>query len=190
MLLALVLRMQHLARFFHYSDTANLRPFPYPVPVKEALRLLLKERYSIHLHRRHRLQLRTAMGSMNTTTTDRTPKRILHICNREMLRPLRDEILRVYGFEVDSCLQATEGVSLFQAGSYDLVLVDVEGESAISSAEGLCSAIKTAQPQQLVAFVCNWRVALQTDCPDEILRTEFDPQRFVDGVKDLLQSEN
>ena len=114
---------------------------------------------------------------------------ILHICSREMLRPLRDQILRHSGFDVDSCLSFTEGLSLFWGRQYDLVLVDVEGESAIKDAEHLCSKIKTAQHEQLIAFVCNWRVALQTDCPDEILRTEFNPQAFVDGVKDMIQSQ-
>jgi len=53
-------------------------------------------------------------------------------------------------------------------------------------ADHLCSEIKTAQPGQLVAFVCNWRVAIMTDCPDEIVRTEFDPAAFVQGVRDIV----
>ena len=64
--------------------------------------------------------------------------------------------------------------------------VDVEGEHGIPEAEHLCSAIKTAKNEQLVAFVCNWRVAILTDCPDEIVRTEFDPAAFVAGVKKAL----
>jgi hypothetical protein len=111
---------------------------------------------------------------------------ILHVCNREMLRPLRDQILRISGFDVDSTLSHTEGLSMFWAREYDLVLIDVEGESGISEAEHLCSEIKTAQHGQLIAFVCNWRVAIQTDCPNEILRTEFDPAAFVDGVRDIV----
>lgn len=111
---------------------------------------------------------------------------ILHVCNREMLRPLRDEILRKSGFDVDSCLSFKEGLSMFWARQYDLVLIDVEGDDAIHAAETLCSEIRTAQPEQRIAFVCNWRVALQTDCPDEIVRTEFNPQAFVDGVKDMF----
>ncbi|SNS79065.1 hypothetical protein SAMN05421770_102341 [Granulicella rosea] len=113
-------------------------------------------------------------------------KSVLHICKREMLRPLRDQILRISGFEVDSTLSAKEGLMKFWSRPYDLVLIDVEGESAVSEAEELCSQIKTAQHQQLVAFVCNWRVAIMTDCPDEILRTEFDPGAFVDGVRDAV----
>jgi len=62
----------------------------------------------------------------------------------------------------------------------------VEGESGIQEAETLCSEIRTAKPGQLVAFVCNWRVAVLTDCPDEVLRTEFDPKAFVDGVRALV----
>jgi hypothetical protein len=112
---------------------------------------------------------------------------ILHICRREMLRPLRDRILQLSGFEVDSTLSHAEGLSLFWARPYDLVLIDVEGESGIPLAEQMCSEIKTAQPGQLVAFVCNWRVAILTDCPDEIVRTEFDPAAFVSGVREIVK---
>jgi DNA-binding response OmpR family regulator len=114
-------------------------------------------------------------------------RRILHICRRETLRPLRDQILRISGFDVDSTLSATEALSLFQARPYDLVLIDVEGESGIPDAEHLCSAIKTAQSVQVIAFVCNWRVAILTDCPDEIVRTEFDPAAFVEGVRNIVE---
>ncbi len=69
---------------------------------------------------------------------------------------------------------------------YDLVLIDVEGETGIPARRALCSEIKTAQPEQLVAFVCNWRVAIMTDCPDEILRTEFDPAAFAQGVREIV----
>jgi DNA-binding NtrC family response regulator len=111
---------------------------------------------------------------------------ILHICTRETIRPLRDRVLTLSGFDVDSTLNHTEALSMFRAKQYDLVLVDVEGESGIPHAEHLCSEIKTAQHEQLVAFVCNWRVAVMTDCPDEILRTEFDPAAFAQGVRDIV----
>ncbi len=114
-------------------------------------------------------------------------KKILHICKREMLRPLRDQILRISGFDVNSTCCVEEALTLFWGSHFDLVLVDVEGVEAIHDAERLCSEIKTAQHGQLVAFVCNWRVAIHTDCPDEILRTEFDPAAFVGGVKKTLE---
>ncbi len=104
-----------------------------------------------------------------------------------MLRPLRDQILRISGFVVDSTLSWTEGLSMFWGKQYDLVLIDVEGETNVPHAEHMCSEIKTANPEQMVAFVCNWRVAVLTDCPDEILRTEFDPRRFVSGVKKMME---
>ena len=111
---------------------------------------------------------------------------ILHICTRETIRPLRDRVLAMSGFHVDSTLSHQEGLSMFWGQHYDLVLIDVEGETGISAAEHMCSEIKTAQPEQLVAFVCNWRVAIMTDCPDEILRTEFDPAAFAQGVRDIV----
>jgi DNA-binding response OmpR family regulator len=111
---------------------------------------------------------------------------ILHFCKREMLRPLRDQVLRVSGYQVDSTLSTAEALSMFQTGTYDLVLVDVEGERGIPEAEHICSEVKTAKPEQLVAFVCNWRVAILTDCPDDIVRTEFNPPAFVAGVQKIL----
>jgi DNA-binding response OmpR family regulator len=111
---------------------------------------------------------------------------ILHVCKREMLRPLRDQILRISGYQVDSTLSVADAIAMFEARPYDLILIDVEGEHGIPEAEQLCSAIKTARHEQLVAFVCNWRVAILTDCPDEIVRTEFDPAAFVAGVKKSL----
>lgn len=116
-----------------------------------------------------------------------TEKRsILHICTRETLRPLRDQVLRRRGFEVDSTSERAEALSMFWSKQYDLVLIDVEGDRGVSAAEDICSEIKTAQPEQLVAFVCNWRVANLTDCPDEIVRTEFDPAAFADGVSAIV----
>jgi response regulator RpfG family c-di-GMP phosphodiesterase len=123
---------------------------------------------------------------MQTPSLPRSKRAILHVCTRETIRPLRDRVLTLQGFEVDSTLSYTEGLSLFWARQYDLVLIDVEGESGIRSAEHMCSEIKTAQPEQVVAFVCNWRVAIMTDCPDEILRTEFDPAAFAQGVRDIV----
>jgi CheY-like chemotaxis protein len=122
--------------------------------------------------------------SMQIPTNDK--RAILHICTRETIRPLRDRVLTLSGFDVDSTLSHTEALSMFWGRHYDLILIDVEGETAIPHAEHLCSEIKTAQPEQIVAFVCNWRVAIMTDCPDEILRTEFDPAAFAQGVREIV----
>ncbi len=126
------------------------------------------------------------MNTTNDSLPDMKPT-VLHICRREMLRPLRDQILRLSGFEVDSTLSASEGLSMFWGRHYDLVLIDVEGEDGIAEAEHMCSEVKTAQPGQIVAFVCNWRVAILTDCPDEIVRTEFNPTAFIEGVREIVE---
>ena len=112
---------------------------------------------------------------------------ILHLCKREILRPIRDQILRISGYAVTSTCEVAEALILFRANPFALVLIDVEGAEVLHEAERLCSEIKTSHHGQLVAFVCNWRVAVLTDCPDEILRTEFDPAAFVAGVHSLLK---
>ncbi|MDP9039970.1 MAG: hypothetical protein M3O02_11985 [Acidobacteriota bacterium] len=99
---------------------------------------------------------------------------------------MRDQILRLSGFQVDSALEPREALANFRSRTYDLVLVDVEAESSIPEAEALCGELKTHKPEQLVAFVCNWRVAVLSDCPDDVVRTEFNPDAFVKGVQDVL----
>lgn len=127
------------------------------------------------------------MTSIDMPQSLEPKKAILHVCVREVLRPLRDQILRLSGFEVESTCSFREALTMFHANPYDLVLVDVEGEEGVHDAERLCSEIKTIRHGQLVAFVCNWRVAILTDCPDEVLRTEFDPAAFVAGVRKSLE---
>ena len=114
-------------------------------------------------------------------------KSILHVCKREVLRPLRDQILRLSGFTVTSSNQVDEALELFLDGTFDLVLIDIETQDFVHEAEKFCSETKTVRPHQVVAFVCNWRVAAHSTCPDEILRTEFDPAAFVAGVRETLQ---
>ena len=104
-----------------------------------------------------------------------------------MLRPLRDQVLRLSGFDVVSTLTYKEGLEKINEAPFNLILIDVEGEYGVPAAEQLCSDIKTAQPEQKVAFVCNWYVAILTDCPDDIVRTEFNPEAFVAGVKDIVE---
>ncbi len=116
-----------------------------------------------------------------------TKQYILHICRREILRPIRDEILRLSGFEVESTCLREDAIEIFQGNLFHLVLVDVEGQDGVEMAEGLCGDVRTIHPGQLVAFVCNWRVAFVSDCPDQVLRTEFDPEAFVAGVRGLLE---
>lgn len=111
---------------------------------------------------------------------------ILHVCARATLRPIRDEILRVNGFIVNSTMNIGEALLMFRANKYELVLIDVEGESGVEAAEKLCSQIKQENKEQLIGFVCNWRVAVLSDCPDEIVRTEFSPEVFVEGVRAIL----
>ena len=122
---------------------------------------------------------------METPTNSK--RAILHICTRETIRPLRDQVLALSGFHVDSTLSHTEGLSMFWARHYDLVLIDVEGEDGIPARRTpvLRDQDRPAR-DRLVAFVCNWRVAIMTDCPDEILRTEFDPAAFAQGVRDIV----
>jgi DNA-binding response OmpR family regulator len=118
-----------------------------------------------------------------------SPPAILHVCTRDIILVLRDQIFRLHGLEVDSTLSLDEGLKLAQARKYSLVIIDVEGDGRIPAAEKLCSEIKKHRPDQEVAFICNYRVSVLTDCPDDIIRSEFNPQAMIDGVQAILESQ-
>ncbi|HTZ89368.1 MAG TPA: response regulator [Alloacidobacterium sp.] len=114
------------------------------------------------------------------------PPTILHVCSRDLIRELRDRILTLQGYSVVSTLSIAEAEELFAGSRFDLVLVDVEGDGRIPLAEKLCEDIKQKDPGQKIAFICNYRVSKLSDCPDEIIRAEFNPEAMVQGVKEIL----
>ena len=113
-------------------------------------------------------------------------KRIFHVSSRLNIMGLRDEILRMHGFEVDSAVYSRQAAEEVAEKDYDLVLIDVEADVRVQSAQELCDQIKKVHPLQHVAFVCNYRVAIDSDCPDEIIRAEFNPEALVRGVQQAL----
>jgi DNA-binding NtrC family response regulator len=114
-------------------------------------------------------------------------KRIFHVSSRLNIMGLRDEILRMHGFDVDSAVYSRQAAEEVAEKDYDLVLIDVEADVRVQSAQELCDEIKKVHPLQHVAFVCNYRVAIDSDCPDEIIRAEFNPEALVRGVQDALE---
>ena len=113
-------------------------------------------------------------------------KRIFHVSSRLSIMGLRDEILRMHGFEVDSAVYSRQAAEEVAEKDYDLMLIDVEADVRVQSAQELCDEIKKVHPLQHVAFVCNYRVAIDSDCPDEIIRAEFNPEALVQGVQDAI----
>ena len=111
---------------------------------------------------------------------------ILHVCGREQIRGLRDQIFRLNGYEVESTVSVDEGLKLAIAKKYSLVVIDVEGDGRIPAAEKLCTEIKRHRPDQDVVFICNYRVSVNSDCPNEVVRSEFNPQAMLDGLKAVL----
>ena len=115
-----------------------------------------------------------------------TIRRIYHVSSRENIKELRDEVLRLHGFEVASTVYYGSALEEIARASYDLVLIDVDAEKRVETAQDLCAAIKKAVPEQHVAFVCNYRVTIESDCPDDIIRAEFNPEAMVQGVQHAL----
>jgi CheY-like chemotaxis protein len=124
---------------------------------------------------------------MHATATGSTERpRIFHVSSRENIKGLRDEILRLHGYEVESILFSGQVLNEVAQKEYDLVLIDVESDVRVQSAQELCDAIKKVIPGQHIAFVCNYRVGIESDCPDEIIRAEFNPEALVRGVQQAL----
>jgi len=125
--------------------------------------------------------------TQNSNGTESQKHHILHVCTRDVLRTVRDQIMSVAGYDVDSCETHEEALAKATSNRYDLILIDIDSQHNVRHAEELCSAIKTADPKQRVVFVCNWRVAILNECPDDIVRSEFDPVGFLSGVAAALQ---
>lgn len=112
--------------------------------------------------------------------------RIFHVSSREQIKELRDQILRLHGFEVESMVYSSHVVDEVAEKAYDLVLIDVETNARIPRAQELCDSIKRHQPELRVAFVCGHAVSVQSDCPDDVIHAAFDPEALVRGVTDAL----
>jgi DNA-binding response OmpR family regulator len=115
---------------------------------------------------------------------------ILHVCSRETILELRDQILKLHGYNVDSTLSLDQGLQMAIACEYDLVVIDVEGDGRIPAAEKLCHDIKATRPGQEIVFICNYRVSIESDCPDEIIRSEFNPKAMIEGIQNTLKDKN
>jgi CheY-like chemotaxis protein len=113
---------------------------------------------------------------------------ILHIGSRDIIIRLRDQILEIHGYDVTSILDLKAASNTFQQrGPFDLVLIDVEGQGRVPQAEHLCEELRNRHPGQKIAFVCNYLVSIESDCPDEIIQAEFNPVAFVEGVRKAIE---
>lgn len=113
---------------------------------------------------------------------------ILHVSTTEVLRRARDQILRNAGYAVLSADAYSASIDVARTNPIELVLIDVQHEWQVREAEDLCTKLKSHNPAQRVAFVCNGLVAQMTSCPDEVVRSEFDPEAFLRGVADALRN--
>ncbi len=78
-------------------------------------------------------------------------KRILLIDSYPTKRDLRAKVLRKLGVEVDCAADISEARSLWQADSYNLVLLDVRRDP--QDVEEFCAEMHGAKPPQRMAFL-------------------------------------
>lgn len=121
-----------------------------------------------------------------TRVTTSPKSSILHVCARDTIRKLRDDILRLQGYEVISTSSAAGVLAEMAPRHFSLVLVDIEGDGRVSEAEQLCDDIRSLYADQPVAFVCSHRVSIRSHCPDEVIRSEFSPEALVRGIQQIM----
>jgi CheY-like chemotaxis protein len=77
-------------------------------------------------------------------------KRVLLVDTYATKRDLRAKIMRKLGVDVDCAADLSEARSLWQADSYNLVLVDVRNDA--HNLQEFCEEVRGAKPPQAVAF--------------------------------------
>jgi CheY-like chemotaxis protein len=108
-------------------------------------------------------------------------KRILLIDSFATKRDLRAKVLRKMGIEVDCAADISEARSLWQADSYNLVLLDVKRDPR--NVEEFCTEMQSAKPPQMLAFLVGKPEYLgATPCADTGVP-------LVDGTRNGMWSE-
>jgi CheY-like chemotaxis protein len=90
-------------------------------------------------------------AAVASPTVANRKKRILLVDSYPTKRDLRAKILRKLGVEVDCASDISEARSLWQADSYNLVLMDVKREPR--NLKEFCAEIADAKPPQRMAFL-------------------------------------
>jgi CheY-like chemotaxis protein len=122
---------------------------------------------------------------MSSSSSRKT--RILHLCAREHLLPLRDHALSNAGYAVESVSDSKTALTRACSTHFDMVIIDVESDAQVPRAEEFCEHLRKALPGIIVAFACNWQVSHNSNCPDEVIHTEFNPDVFVSGIRQMLK---
>jgi hypothetical protein len=87
------------------------------------------------------------------STADGIPakkKRVLLLDTSQTKRDLRAEVMRKLGIEVDCAADVLEARCWWRADLYDLVLINVAGET--DSRDKFCTDLRSATPPQRIAF--------------------------------------
>ena len=78
---------------------------------------------------------------------------------------LRDEVLRMHGFEVQSSVYSRQAVREAAREYYDLVLIDVEADVKVQSAQELCDEIKKVRTAVVLSENAVGRLRLKIVAP-------------------------
>jgi CheY-like chemotaxis protein len=91
-----------------------------------------------------------ALPQPNPATIPAKKKRILLLDTSQTKRDLRADVMRKLGIDVDCAADVLEARSWWRADLYNLVLIDVAGETG--SRDQFCTDLRSATPPQRIAF--------------------------------------
>jgi DNA-binding NtrC family response regulator len=111
----------------------------------------------------------------------RQAKHIVLVQNDQYLIDTRKTLLEKQGYFVQAVHTVDSARAICRNLDCDLVIVDSEED--YNSALELCEEVKAENPGISVAVITWDASALESECPDEVIRRERGPQEFLKKVR-------
>ena len=99
---------------------------------------------------------------------------------------LHDRILAADGYEVTTVTSFLEAMQVWRPKLFPLVMILANRNSR--EALEFCEGVKKIDPEQKVVFVAPRFVPVDSDCPNEVIRLDHNPEHFLTDVNDAASS--
>ena len=118
--------------------------------------------------------------------------RILIVEDEEEVRKLLSDILAIGEHQVEVAANGTQGLEIFERGSFDLVFTDL-GMPDMSGWE-VAKKIKATNEKVPVVLVTGWNVEIQDDEKrnnhvDKVIQKPFQVDQVLDSVQEVMSTE-
>jgi CheY-like chemotaxis protein len=112
-------------------------------------------------------------------------KKVLLIDANQPTRDVRSSVLRSHGVEVHPAEDLSAARFLWQPNVYDLILLDVRRHLPGEALE-FYQQIKETSPRERFAFLVGPPVYLSLTWPEELMKSEKQPQEWADAVRRFM----